>query len=80
MKYADYVTPYAFDLIATQILLGKKVIVNDDKVDSFEGILYVNQQFCQCSFWKMLQLPCRHILAFRDTKNICIFDKNLVAE
>ena len=32
IKYADYVTPYAFDLIATQILLGKKVICNGDRV------------------------------------------------
>ena len=77
MNYADCVAPYVFDLIATEILLSQKVIFNDDRVDSSKGTLCVNQQFCQYSFWKILQLPHRLILAFRDAKNI---DKNLVAE
>ena len=77
MQYADFVTPYAFHLIATQILLSKKI---DGKVESSEGTLYVNQQFCQCSFWKMLQLPCRHVLALRQTQHLCIFDKGLVTK
>ena len=64
MQYAELVTPYAFHLIAGQAKLRDKVIINDGVVCSSEGLINVSQTRCECSFWKTLHLPCRHILAF----------------
>jgi len=62
MQYADLVTPYAFHLIAEQAKL--KVVIKEDVICSSEGSIKVSQSGCECSFWKTLHLPCRHILAF----------------
>ena len=76
MLYADFVTPYAFDLIAKQAALKKKVCLRNDKVQSSEGTSVVSEASC---LWNMLHLPCRQILLFREVKQLNSFDKNLVA-
>ena len=80
MQYAELVTPYAFHLIAGQAKLRDKVIINDGVVCSSEGLINVSQTRCECSFWKTLHLPCRHILAFRKSEQMEYFDVDLVAE
>ena len=80
MQYAELVTPYAFHLIAGQAKLRDKVIINDGVVCSSEGLINVSQTRCECSFWKTLHLPCRHMLAFRKSEQMEYFDVDLVAE
>ena len=79
MLYANLLTQYAFNIVATQAVLQKKVIINNGMVESSEGALNVTALSCHCSFWKMFHLPCRHIFAFRIAKGLCSFDENLVA-
>ena len=80
MQYASLLTPYAFDRVAEQAVLKKKVVIKDNTIASSEGTLVVNELSCQCSFWTMFHLPCRHILAFRATNGFSSYDKNLVAK
>ena len=83
MKYATYVTPYAYSLILKQLLLRDSVKMPEEDghpCDSSEGPINVTASSCQCSFWTTRKLPCRHMFAYRKTKNIASFDTDLVAE
>ena len=79
MQYASLLTPYAFDRVAEQAVLRKKVVIKDNTIASLEGALVVDKFSCQCSIWTMFHLPCRHIFAIRATNGFNLYDKNLVA-
>ena len=80
-KYANYVTPYAYTLIVTQLLLRDAVRVPDDgRLNTSEGPITVTASSCQCSFWVTRKLPCRHVFAYRKMKRLPSFDTDLVSD
>ena len=46
-------------------------------LQSSEGLLAVSALSCQCSFFKAMKLPCRHVFSHRITHNMELFDKNI---
>ena len=80
-KYASYVTPYAYTLIVTQLLLRDAMRVPDDGwMNTSEGMITVTASSCQCSFWVTRKLPCRHVFAYRKMKRLPSFDTDLVSD
>ena len=82
-KYMDLLMPYALNYVLKQIELASKVKLLDRNgttiVESSEGPLCVTAEDCQCSFWKTMQLPCRHILAFRTQHSSSLYSSSLCA-
>ena len=82
-KYMDLLMPYALSYVLKQIELASKVKLLDRNgttiVESSEGPLCVTAEDCQCSFWKTMQLPCRHILAFRAQHSSSLYSSSLCA-
>ena len=71
-KFAEILTPYAASYIYT---LRERVKIDEDdgvkcKVLSSIGPLSVTADSCQCSFWLSMHLPCRHIFAVREYRQI----------
>ena len=62
-------------------LKAKVELVNDGSeqyhVASSEGCISVSSSACQCTFWQSIRLPCRHILAFRTSLGLDLFDQAL---
>ena len=46
-------------------------------LQSSEDLLAVSALSCQCSFFKAMKLPCRHVFSHRITHNMELFDKNI---
>lgn len=42
-----------------------------------EGLITVTSSACQCGFWQSMRLPCRHILAVRESLGVNLFDEAL---
>ena len=78
-------TPYALGFVSKQLALRHKVGVIQEsatncQVSSSEGILKVTAETCQCTFWNSTHLPCRHMLAVREKKQLPLFVGSLVAQ
>ena len=81
--YQLLLTPYAFSFLKEQ-LKAKKIsedagTAEINVLQSSEGLLVVSALRCQCSFFKAMKLPCRHVFSHRITHNMELFDKNICA-
>ena len=84
LEYASLLTPYALSHVVKQLALRSKVGViqeagNMCQVSSSEGVLRVTPNKCGCTFWTSTHLPCRHILAVRERKQLPLFSTDLVS-
>ena len=84
IEYASLVTPYALSLLSKQLALRNKVgIIRESDaeylVSSSEGVLKVTVDSCECRFWTSTHLPCRHIFAVREKKQVSMFSAGIVA-
>ena len=87
-SYAEIVTPYAFKHIEQQSSVTYNLdkfsaIEGDDLkylISSSEGELTLSESYCQCRFWKSMNLPCRHILSLQKKLGLDLFAPCLVAE
>ena len=86
-QFAQILTPYALDFVVKQLNFRKKVVIVEDKgahsvVSSSAGNLTVTVNSCQCTFWKTMHLPCRHMFAVRENKQVplCANNSEVVSE
>ena len=85
-KYAQILTPYATSYVYKQLDLRKKVKLGNDngvscEVSSSTGRkLNVTNDSCQCSFWMSMHLPCRHMLAIRESRQLSLYSPSFVAQ
>ena len=82
VSYMQHLTPYAYKFVAKQMALKAKVeLVNDGSeqyhVASSEGSISVSSSACQCTSWRSMRLPCRHISAVRTSLGLDLFDQDL---
>ena len=81
LSYMKYLIPYAYQFLAKQMELKKKVSL-EDKGDgifesaSSEGLIMVSSSTCQCTSWKSMKLPCHHILMARSRLGISLYDES----
>ena len=76
-QFAQILTPYALEFVLKQLSFRKKVEIVEDKeaysiVSSSAGNLTVTVNSCQCTFWKTMHLPCRHMFAVREKKQLAL--------
>ena len=82
-SYIRFLTPYAYKYVAQQMQLKERVkLPADNLCDQFyltisEGLITVTSSACQCGFWQSMRLPCRHILAVRESLGVNLFDEAL---
>ena len=82
-NYVQHLTPYAYKFVEKQLELTSKVKLNPTsaagvyEVESSEGKIKVSSDICECTFWKSMKLPCRHILAARESAGTDLFDETL---
>ena len=83
-KYAELLTPFAFSHIKEQYELTKKVKLlnfyeeNGNHIAQFNSsgkVIKTCQNSCECSFAKVMRLPCRHMLAIRTRLQIPLYDQ-----
>ena len=84
-EFAELLTPYALNYVEKQLALRKKVTTIEDHdenytVSSSTGTLTVTAESCQCTFWKTMHLPCRHIFAVREKMHLPLFSSTGVSE
>jgi len=86
-QYAQILTPYALDFVVKQLNFRKKVVIVKDEeahsiVSSSAGNLTVTVNSCQCTFWKTMHLPCRHLFAVRENKQLplCANANEIISE
>ncbi|CAB3995110.1 zinc finger SWIM domain-containing 1-like [Paramuricea clavata] len=81
-------TPYAFGYVVQQLQLATKVknvhrkelgITDDFEVDASSGKLTVSDCHCDCAFFTVMMLPCRHIFAVRSILKKDAFDLSICA-
>ena len=79
-QYKQILTLYASKFVSQQLLLRRKVsVAGDPEADieytilSSEGTLSVTAQTCPCTFSKTMHLPCRHVFAVREYKQLPLF-------
>ena len=76
-QYMQLLTPYAFTFVLKQINCSSKVklVINGDtyKAETSAGSIVFAEETCTCSFWKTMQLPCRHLLFVVELKQIAIY-------
>ena len=80
--YQLFLTPYAFSFLKEQFDVAKKIredagTAKSNVLQSSEDLLAVSALSCQCSFFKAMKLPCRHVFSHRITHNMELFDKNI---
>ena len=77
-QYAKLVTPYVLSFIVKWLSLCDRVTFSEDfttgcTVESSEGSLSVSSQECHCTFWKNMKVPCWHIFAYQDLRDLPLF-------
>ena len=82
LSYMKYLTPYAYQFLAKQMELKKKVKLQPQEDGAFEaisseGLITVTGTTCQCTSWKSMKLPCRHILMARSNLGMSLYDEAL---
>ena len=78
VKYAEVLTPYATSYVHKQLVPYSRVNILKDngvqcEVASSNGQLNVTTDSCQCTFWKSMHLPCRHMFAVRKHWQVSLF-------
>ena len=86
-QFAEILTPYALDFVEKQLNFRKKVVIVEDEerhsiVSTSAGNLTVTVNSCECTFWKTMHLPCRHMFAVRESKKLplCANASELISE
>ena len=77
-QFSLLLTPYAADYVHKQLSLQSKVKIDQDDgitctINSSNGILSVTIDSCQCTFWKSMHLPCRHMFAVRESRKESLY-------
>ena len=78
-QYSSLLTPYAYNLVLSQIALrdAANVSVDGTPVLSTKGPLFVATSSCECVFRASYRLPCRHIFVRRKvdghTSYVCMY-------
>lgn len=84
-KYSEFLTPFAFGHVKRQYEFTKGVKIlhfHGEKgnqfatINSSAGIIETSPNSCKCSFFTVMKLPCRHILAFRSYLQMPLCDYN----
>lgn len=80
--YQLLLTPYAFSFLKEQFDIAKKITedagaAESNVLQSSEDLLAISALSCQCSFFKAMKLPCRHVFSHRIIHNMELFDKNI---
>lgn len=78
-QFSRILTPYATGYVHKQLALRNKVKIDEDdgvkcRIRSSNGILSVTIDSCQCTFWMSMHLPCRHIFAVRESRQVSLYD------
>lgn len=84
-RFTKLLTPYALSYVEKQLALREKVaVVADDGVNcsisSSAGTLTVTTDSCQCTFWTSMNLPCRHMFAVREKRQLPLYSAAGVAQ
>lgn len=84
-QFAQIITPYALNYVHKQIALSKQVKIDEDdgtqcKIVSSNGTLTVTTDSCQCTFSHSMHLPCRHIFAVREKRQVPLFSAACVSQ
>ena len=84
VKYAEFLTPYATTYVHKQLALRSRVNIEKDsgahcEIPSSNGQLIVTVNSCQCTFWMSMHLPCRHIFAVREHRQLPLYNSDGVA-
>lgn len=84
-SYIQHLTPYAYKFVEKQIQLKDKVKLCTDEAGNFysmssEGRISVSISSCECTSWKSMKLPCRHIFAARASASADLFDETICDE
>ena len=79
-QYSSLLTPYAYNLVLSQISLrvATNVSVDGSPVLSTKGPLFVTTSSCECAFQASYRFPCRHIFAHRKVDGHTAYDESLV--
>lgn len=81
--FFEQCTPYAFSQVRKQLSLVPKVEKFSEQpcgvysVTTSEGCLSVTPTSCHYGFATSMKLPCRHLLALRDSLGLQLFDPDL---
>lgn len=83
-EYASFLTPYACSFVLKQLALRHKVAIilesdTECQVSTSEGILKATAESCECRFRASTHLPCRHMFAVMDKKQLPLFAPNTAA-
>lgn len=83
-QFSLLLTPYAVSFVLKQLTLRSKVKIDEDDgetcaISSSNGMLTVTVDNCQCTFWRSMHLPCRHMFAVREIRNMSLYDITLVS-
>ena len=78
-------TPYAYSFVSKQLALKHKVGIilesdNECQVSTSEGILKATAESCECRFRSTTHLPCQHMFAVMDKKQLPLFAPDTVAK
>ena len=81
--FVTTLTPMAYKLVAKQLQLSREIQLptpTGSKSDSVQmhclnEAINVSSQSCTCHFFTLNDLPCKHILAYRRTKRLSLFDQ-----
>ena len=81
VKYAEVFTPYATTYVHKQLALCSRVNIEKDngvqcEVTSSNGQLNVTVDSCQCTFWTSMHLPCRHMFAVHEHRQVPLFSSS----
>lgn len=84
-QYNDFLTPYIFKKVSYEYERMHKVNLRTVTEDSatmrysdFQEVV-IGMEHCSCSFFKTMQLPCRHIFKLREQKGLDLFLPNVCA-
>ncbi|ELU02927.1 hypothetical protein CAPTEDRAFT_195069 [Capitella teleta] len=79
--FQQYLTPYAFKFINAQF---KAMRVDDIPAEMDDAVTIgsnrpyiVSARTCTCGFFRAMELPCRHILSFRKSRGLDLFEISL---
>lgn len=80
--YKNLLTGHAFELILPELQCKNALTMTPTDNEKFLGLsggknVTVTRQECDCSFYIMYYLPCRHIFNVRQKLNLCLFDEAL---
>ena len=86
VKFSQFLTPHAFQIVLKQIELSSKVVISEECCDhdvvtlqTSSGVTHVTSTSCTCQFSAMNQLPCRHIFALRAKQDQPIYFEDAVS-